>query len=122
MQQAETDLIHRYLAIWNESDAARRRALVEGAFAEGATYLDPMMAGEGQAGIDAMIAAAQARFPGLRFRLAGTPQGHNGRLRFSWELGPEGGEALAGGTDFAVLAPDGRLASVTGFIDFAPAG
>ena len=113
-------LAMRYLEAWNETDAGRRRALVESGFTEAATYLDPMMAAEGQAGIDAMIAAVQERFPGHRFRLAGRPDGHNSRLRFSWEMGPEGGAVLVAGTDVAVVAPDGRLASVTGFIDQAP--
>ena len=41
------------------------------------------------------------------------------RVRFSWELGPEDGAALAGGVDFGVIAA-GRLQSITGFLDFAP--
>jgi hypothetical protein len=41
------------------------------------------------------------------------------RVRFSWELGPEDGAALAGGVDFGVLV-DSRLQSITGFLDFVP--
>ena len=119
MEHPDT-LARRYLEAWNETDAGRRRVLVERGFTEAARYLDPMMGAEGQAGIDAMIAAVQERFPGHRFRLAGCPDGHNDCLRFSWEMGPEGGAVLVAGTDMAVVAPDGRLASVTGFIDRAP--
>lgn len=118
--QATTDLIEGYIASWNEGDPGRRRALIARTFTEGATYLDPMMQGEGQAGIEAMIAAVQERFPGLRFRLAGKVDGHHDRVRFSWELAPPEGAALARGTDFAVLAADGRLQSVTGFLDMVP--
>ncbi|MBX6743953.1 MAG: nuclear transport factor 2 family protein [Acetobacteraceae bacterium] len=118
--QAMTDLIEGYIASWNESDPARRRALVARTFTEGATYLDPMMQGEGHAGIEAMIAAVQDRFPGLRFRLAGKVDSHHDRLRFSWELAPPKGAALARGTDFGVVAADGRLQSVTGFLDMVP--
>ena len=50
----------------------------------------------------------------------GAVDGHNDRLRFSWALGPEGGEPLARGTDFALLSADGRLRSVTGFLDQMP--
>jgi len=118
--QAMNDLIERYIASWNESDPGRRRALIARTFTEAATYLDPMMQGEGQAGIDAMIAAVQDRFPGLRFRLVGKVDSHHDRLRFSWELTPPEGAPLASGTDFAVLAADGRLQSVTGFLDMVP--
>jgi hypothetical protein len=115
-------LIDRYIACWNEADAARRQALIAETFTEGATYCDPMLQGEGHAGIAALIAAAQQHFPGLRFSRRGGTEAHHDRLRFSWDLGPAGAAPIAGGTDMAVVAPDGRLAAVTGFIDFAPKG
>ena len=115
------ELIDRYIAVWNEADPARRRALIARTWAAGARYLDPLMAGDGREGIDAMIAGVQQRFPGLRFSLIGAPDGHNDRIRFRWALGPAGGEAVVEGTDFATVASDGLLASVTGFIDRAPA-
>lgn len=117
-----SSLIERYIACWNEGDAARRRALVAATFTETAAYCDPMLLGEGHAGIDALIAAAQQHFPGLRFSRRGGMDAHHDRLRFSWDLGPEGGAPIAGGTDMAVVAEDGRFAAVTGFIDFAPKG
>jgi hypothetical protein len=115
-------VIDRYIACWNEADPSRRRALIAETFTERAAYCDPMLAGEGHAGIDALIATAQGQFPGLAFSRRGTADAHHDRLRFAWALGPAGGAAVAGGTDMAVLAADGRLASVTGFIDFAPKG
>ncbi|MBN8892367.1 MAG: polyketide cyclase [Rhodospirillales bacterium 70-18] len=117
-----TTLIDRYLAAWNETAPTARRTLVENVFSVDAAYLDPMLQGDGHAGIDAMLAAVQARFAGLRFRRAGTVDAHHDRLRFRWELAPEGGEAVAAGTDFAVLDGDGRMAAVTGFLDLMPAG
>ena len=115
-------LIDRYIACWNEADAARRRALVAATFTEAAAYCDPMLQGEGHAGIDALIAAAQQHFPGMRFSRRGDADAHHDRLRFSWDLGPAGAAPVAGGTDMAVVSSDGRLAAVTGFIDFAPKG
>lgn len=110
-------LIDRYVACWNEADADRRATLVAETFAADASYRDPMMQGEGQTGIATMIGTAQALFPGLRFSRRGTVDGHDGRLRFAWSLGAPGGAPVAAGTDFATLAPDGRLACVTGFLD-----
>lgn len=116
-----SDLIDRYIAAWNETDAGRRKSLVADTFAADATYLDPVMQGDGHDGIDGMIAGVQARFPGHRFRRSGKVDCHHDHLRFCWELAPEGGDALVKGTDFAVLAGDARMASVTGFFDLLPA-
>jgi hypothetical protein len=114
-----TDLVDRYIAIWNESDDERRRDLIARTWTEDSTYLDPMVRGEGRGGIDAMIRGVQAQFPGLLFRRTNEVDAHNDRVRFAWELGPEGGPALAGGVDFGVIVGD-RLQAITGFLDFAP--
>jgi hypothetical protein len=115
-----TDLIDRYLSAWNETDAGRRRDLIARTFAEGASYLDPVMQGDGHAGIDALIAGVHARFPGHRFCRIGEVDAHHDRVRFSWALAPADGAALVKGTDFAVLGGDARMASVTGFFDLLP--
>lgn len=114
-----TDLVDRYIAIWNETDDERRLDLIARTWTEDSTYLDPMVRGEGRGGIDAMIRGVQAQFPGLLFRRTSDVDSHNGRVRFAWELGPEGGPALAGGVDFGVIVGD-RLQAITGFLDFAP--
>ena len=115
-----SELIDTYIAAWNETDAERRRALIAAAWAKGAHYLDPVLQGEGHDGIDAMIAQVQARFPGHRFRRTGAVDAHHDCVRFTWELGPEGGPAAVRGTDFAQIDADARLRSVTGFFDQAP--
>jgi hypothetical protein len=111
----------QYLSIWNESDAATRRSLITAAFTGDASYVDPMMKSAGHDGIDAMIAAAQRQFAGFRFNVLGTPDGHNDVVRFSWSLAVPGDSPIACGTDVAVVASDGRLRSVTGFLDTVPA-
>jgi hypothetical protein len=115
-----TETIANYIAAWNETDPQRRRSLIARTWAEDAAYVDPMMEGHGHAELDAMIGGVQERFPGLRFRLLGAVDAHHARVRFSWELLPESGEAVAKGTDFAQLADDGRLRAVTGFLDSIP--
>lgn len=115
-----TQLVDRYLAAWNEADGGRRRHLVSEAFVETATYRDPAQKSDGLSGIDAMIAAAQVRFPGMRFERIGEPEAHNDSVRFRWSLGLAGAESIVEGTDFATIAGD-RFASVTGFFDKLPA-
>ncbi len=109
----------QYLAVWNEADAKRRRALITEVFTPDARYVDPMASSAGHDGIDAMIAAVQQQFSGLRFTVHGAQDGHNQFARFSWALGLEGAAPVAYGTDVVTLAEDGRISSVTGFLDAA---
>jgi hypothetical protein len=113
-------IAQRYIAAWNETDVGRRRALIAETWAEDATYVDPLMTGRGHAEVDALMGAVQQRFPGFRFALIGQPDGFGDKVRFSWGLGPDGAEAPIKGTDF-VQVEDGRLKSVTGFLDQVPA-
>lgn len=110
-----------YLAVWNEADAARRRASLEAGWAAEARYADPLMQGEGREGIAAMIEGARAKFPGHGFSLRGTPDGHGRFVRFSWTLASGEGAAVAGGTDVVRLDDQGRIVEVIGFLD-PPAG
>ena len=115
------ELIDRYLAAWNETEPAARRDLIARTYAEDARYLDPKLSAEGHAGIDTMVQTVHGMFPGHRFTRLGPADAHHDRLRFGWAFGPvAGGPPVVTGVDFATLAPDGRLAAVTGFFD-APA-
>lgn len=116
-----TDLIERYIAVWNETDVEQRRQLITQTWTEDAIYLDPVMKGEGHTGINEMISGVQARFAGHRFRRTGDIDSHHDRVRFTWELAPEDGDPVVGGTDFGVVAADGRLQAITGFFDNAAA-
>ncbi|MGY1831569.1 nuclear transport factor 2 family protein [Geodermatophilus sp. SYSU D01180] len=118
---ATPDLADRYLAAWNETDPAARRALVEALFTEDVTYTDPMADVAGRDGLDATIAAVHAQFPGFVFRLAGPADAHHGQVRFTWHLGPDGAEPPVTGFDVAVTDGDGRIRTVLGFLDRVPA-
>ena len=113
------DIAEIYIAAWNETDVAARRAMIADTWTGDAVYVDPMAAVEGHAGVDALIAGVQERFPGFRFALIGAADGHGEHVRFSWGLGPDGADAPIKGTDY-VLVQDGRLKRVTGFLDQVP--
>ncbi|MDP2329224.1 MAG: nuclear transport factor 2 family protein [Reyranella sp.] len=113
-------IVEAYVATWNETDPARRRAGIAAAWAEAGTYRDPVMASDGPAGIDTMLAGVQAKFPGFVLKRTSRVDAHNGTCRFTWSLGPAAGPSVVEGVDFCALAPDGRLASVVGFIDKMP--
>ncbi len=111
-----------YIELWNERTPSRRREMLATNWTSDAKYVDPLMAGDGVDGVDALIAGVQQRFPEFRFKLIGEPNGFGDHVRFCWGLGPDGGvDSPIKGTDFAELK-DGRIRSITGFLDQVPQG
>ncbi|MBB4683378.1 nuclear transport factor 2 family protein [Amycolatopsis jiangsuensis] len=114
-------LAHRYLAVWNETDASRRRALIAEVFTPDASYTDPLGTATGHDAIDGFIAGAQEQFAGLVFSLPAEPDAHHDLARFQWNLcTPAAPDPLAIGFDVIELA-DGRITKVHGFLDKVPA-
>jgi hypothetical protein len=120
-----------YIAIWSERDAKRRRALIAQTWSEDGSYVGPSRQSVGHDAIDAMIATAQqqsvlplaqGQSPEWRMSLASGVDTHHNYVRFSWTVGGTADAPLyTKGTVFAILAADGRLKSVIGFTDAAPA-
>lgn len=108
-----------YITLWNETDAGRRARLLGEQWTPDATYVDPLAQAAGPSEIGAYIGGVHQRFPDFRFALLGEAEGHGDHLRFSWSLGPAGGEAPIEGSDVVTLH-DGRIAGVIGFLDKVP--
>jgi len=116
------EIIERYIAAWNETDPARRRALVDALWAPDGSYTDPLADARGREEIDGLIGAVQQQFPGFVFTLGGPVDAHHQQARFTWQLAPAGDpEPVVIGFDVAVLDGDGQLSSVHGFLDKVPA-
>jgi hypothetical protein len=111
----------RYIDLWNEKAPDRRRDILAANWSRDAKYVDPLMRSDGHDGIEAMISGVQQRFPDFSFTLIGQPNGHGEYVRFSWGLGPVGVDSPIKGTDFAVVR-DGKIQSITGFLDQVPQG
>ena len=113
-------IAERYIALWNEADTAVRQELLAQDWASDAIYIDPMMQGRGTAEIDGLVGGVHERFPSFSFKLIGKPDGHGEHVRFSWTLGPgDFVDAPFEGTDFLTVR-DGKIHSVTGFLDRVP--
>ena len=86
-------IARRYIDLWNERAAGRRRELLSENWTADASYVDPLMKGDGHDGVDALIAGVQQRFPDFKFKLIGEPSGYGDHarfhVRFSWGLGPD---------------------------------
>jgi hypothetical protein len=118
MSDGTSAAVDRYFAIWNETDAQRRRELISRTWSEEATYLDPMFSAEGHEGIDLMVASVHEQYPRHEFRLVGAIDNHHDCLMFSWEVvNLDTAARILAGIDFAVRTVDGRLGQVTGFFD-----
>lgn len=115
------DLANRYIAAWNDTDPTSRGGAVAELWAADARYVDPLVDVRGRDAIGATIGAVHGQFPGFVFRLTGPVDGHHDQFRFTWELGPAGGEAPIAGFDVAIVDADGRLTEVRGFLDRVPA-
>ena len=112
-------IARRYIELWNERTPSRRREMLSQNWTADARYVDPLMSGDGLDGVDALIAGVQQKFPDFTFKLLGEANGFGDHVRFSWGLGPDGVDSPIKGTDFAVLK-EGRIRSITGFLDQVP--
>jgi hypothetical protein len=133
-----TELAERYVALWNEPDPERRRAIIQELWTEdGGQILRPpdelreqaaalgffasVLEARGHGALEQRVATAYEEFvaPGDgAFRSRGTPVQLGDVLRFEWEYAPlDGSAATGGGTEFALITPDGRIRTDYQFID-----
>ncbi|SDL69481.1 nuclear transport factor 2 family protein [Nonomuraea jiangxiensis] len=113
-------IIDRYIAAWNETDPDSRAKAVAEVWTEDCAYTDPLADVTGHAAMAAVIEGAQNMFPGLVFTPGEVYETHHHIARFTWHLGPAGGEPVAIGFDVVELAEDGRIRKVLGFLDKVP--
>ena len=118
MQDIHT-LVTRYLDAFNETDAERRRKLLEALYTPDCTYTDPHVELRGAEQIDDFIEQTQGRFSGMTFTLNGTVDAHHNQARFQWHAGPAEAPDAFIGFD-VIVAEAGRIRSVYGFMDAAP--
>ena len=112
----------RYVAVWNEPDAAVRDAAVAELWSADARACTSANEYVGLDAITRRVTAAYETFvagQGFVFRHLGPAEGHHDGVRIRWEMAPaSGGEAVSGGVQFLLLDPDGRVRSDYQFIDF----
>ena len=113
-------IAERYIAIWNETNAGRRRAVIDELFTDRCEYIDPNVAAHGRAELEGFIGAVQSQYPGVVFTIAGQVDAHHDQARFTWHaVAPGMLEPVAIGFDVMVL-DGGRIRSVYGFLDKSP--
>ena len=121
MTTTPAELAGQYFAMWNEADADRRAEIIEATWTADGVFVDPSFEVAGHEGLTKMVETAHQMFPGHAFSRTGEIQQHHNHLRWSWHLAAAGQDPVAGGTDVVTLDADGKIQSVVGFLDFAPA-
>lgn len=119
---SELEIADRYTAFWNASTDEDRQRLAALTFVDGVEYHAPIGV---LTGTQAMIGFRQeftSHVPTARLVARREPERHHGRMRFQWEIVVEDEESFATGTDVFELDGDGRIRSVTSFLDRAPEG
>ena len=113
--------VQNYIAVWNEPDAERRRALIRILWQEDASHLARTLEAIGHAGIEKRVTDAYEKWvkeKGNVFRLRDGVDGHHGTVKLRWEMLPaSGGEVISIGFDFMVLGDDGRIRTGYQFIE-----
>ena len=115
-----TQVVERYLASFNETDATRRRELLGRLYTTDSTYTDPHVDLRGPDEIEGFVAQTQERFPGFTFTLGGAVDAHHNQARFQWHAGPDSAPDQFVGFDVIVIDGE-RIRNVYGFMDAAPA-
>ena len=115
------EFAERYVNIWNEPDAGRRRQTVRDLWQEDARHLARTIEAIGHEGVEARVRTAYEKWvkeKGNVFRLRDGADGHHGTVKLRWEMLPaSGGEVISIGLDFLVLGRDGRIHTGYQFIE-----
>ncbi|MER7456722.1 nuclear transport factor 2 family protein [Micromonospora sp. NPDC126480] len=116
------DTVERYVRFWNTGQPEEQRRLAAETFTDDVSYhaLVGVLTGP-QALID-FHGQFTENVGAAVFQRRAEPQLHHDRARLMWEIELDGGRPFAAGTDLLVFDPDGRISSVTTFLDRAPEG
>lgn len=116
-----TELADRYVAVWNETDAGRRRDEITRLWVPEGEHFVRTLRAVGYEELERRVTGSHeknVRDAGYRFRLAGAVQLLHDSVTFHWEMFRPGREHVveALGLQFLRLAPDGRIATDYQFI------
>ncbi|MBB4932325.1 hypothetical protein F4561_003145 [Lipingzhangella halophila] len=112
----------RYLEFWNADSPEAQRELAPAVFTEDVDYHAPVGVMSGAEALIDFRASFTGHMGAVSFVARSTPEGHNDRVRLLWEIRLAGGESFATGTDVLSLTPEGRISSISTFLDRAPEG
>ena len=111
----DTTAIDHYVAAWNETDEAKRNALLAASVSDNLWYRDPMLEADSRDAFSAVLAFVQQHYPGHVLTRTSAVDAHRDLVRFNWALGLPGEEPVFAGLDVAKYDADGKLHRIIGF-------
>ena len=120
MRVDRQEQIDEYVATWNETDPALRRAMIEKIWTEDGCYVDRGAEARGIDQISANIERIHRKFPDRIYGRTSEIYHHRERSRFEWAIIDPSGRPTFGGVAYVKFADDGRLRSVIGFFGAIP--
>ncbi|GAA1415664.1 hypothetical protein GCM10009601_05850 [Streptomyces thermospinosisporus] len=115
------ETLDRYLRFWNTPAAAEDDTAASGLFASDIRYCAPIGDLTGSQALADFRDQFFQHMQSAEFRARREPEIHHDRARLLWQIDVHG-EEFATGTDVLTFAPDGRITTVTAFLDKAPEG
>lgn len=116
------DAVDRYLRFWNSGEPEEQGRLASETFTDDVRYHAPVGVLTGPQALIDFHEQFTGRMGAAQFQRREEPQIHHDRARLRWEIKLGDGGSFAAGTDVLVFDPDGRISSVTTFLDRAPEG
>jgi hypothetical protein len=117
------EIVTRYVALWNQPDDDKRRLEIVALWTPEGLHYAKSHTCHGYAALEARVTGSYERSiaPGLNvFRAADRLDAHHNAIRFTWNMvRRDSGEIAATGTEFLVLADDGRIQADYQFVDFS---
>jgi hypothetical protein len=116
--------LDQYVRFWNAGTEQEQHELAAATFADGVEYRAEIGILSGAQALMDFRNRFLAHRGGAALRLRERPRVHHHRARLRWQILTEDGDGapFATGTDVIHLDEDGRITSVTAFLDRAPAG
>lgn len=114
--------VERYLRFWNAATPEEQRRLAAETFTDGVQYHAPIGILRGVQALVDFRDQAVDHLGSVTFHRRGDVQVHHDRARLLWRIEARGQEEFAAGVDVLTFDADGRVSSVTAFLDRAPEG
>ncbi|MEX0428472.1 nuclear transport factor 2 family protein [Nocardioides sp. DS6] len=114
------EAVANYVRFWNTDPSELRRSGGQ-IFSEDIIWVTPIGVTSGIEGLARFVEQFTEHVGAYEFRARTEPDVHHDRARVPWEL-RVGDASFAEGTDVLTATGDGRIMSVTGFLDRAPDG
>lgn len=112
--------IDAWYAAWNETDAVKRALLLEKAVIDKVEFRDPHGFADGRSEVAEHIGAVHIHMPNMHVTREGEPKRTQSVAISRWSARPQDSAiAVLSGTNVYDLAPDGRIARISGIWDQA---